>query len=128
MCPSAQPPVGWGRCRTSLRHDLPRRFHSWGDLRLAGEVPALHSAGQSTSCRGGQTLGRPTLVQQGVCTAPPWGGLGQGLENLKRGVMACPEGPVLKERLQKQAQYLGRWQLYRMKQMQRVASVLGAAL
>lgn len=68
------------------------------------------------------------MVQQGVCTAPPWGGLGQGLENLKRGVMACPEGPVLKERLQKQAQYLGRWQLYRMKQMQRVAPVLGAAL
>lgn len=38
------------------------------------------------------------MVQPGVCTAPPQGGLGQGHENPKRGVIACPEGPVPKER------------------------------
>lgn len=113
--PLGPAPSGMGQVQNQLRHDLPRRFHSWRDLGLAGEVPALLSSGQPTSYRGGQTLGRNPLVQQGVHTAPPWGGLGQGLENLKRGVMACPEGPVRKERPQKQAEYLGRWQLYRMK-------------
>lgn len=38
------------------------------------------------------------MVQPGVCTAPPQGGLGRGHENRKRGVIACPEGPVPKER------------------------------
>ena len=54
-------PCGMGQVQNQLRQDLPRRFHDWRNLGLAGEVPALYPADQPregpeqpTSYRGGQ--------------------------------------------------------------------------
>lgn len=57
----------------------------------------LTSPGRGQSSPPAAEAGSPRLVQPGVCPAPQ-GGLGQGHEHPKRGVTACPEGPVPKER------------------------------
>ena len=62
-------PIGMGQVQNQLRQDLPRRFHSWRDLGLAGEVPALHSTGQPRK-------GAPAAEEDRPWADPAWSSKG----------------------------------------------------